>query len=173
MALSVIDPSYAASVRSKSDKYTLLGPTPKDMKRAEFELPYTPENGYVKVTAQVDGHNVDMYLYPTMNVCVFSTAQISQVDSSYLDDGGEAVGKPVDPSNSNNLTETYTRNFRLRRVKLGRIETSNVPAQIVDNIGRTGVTWSNFERPILGNSATQGWRWEVLANRRVLRFTQM
>jgi hypothetical protein len=114
-----------------------------------------------------------MYLYPTMNVCVFSTAQISQVDSSYLDDGGEAVGKPVDPSNSNNLTETYTRNFRLRRVKLGRIETSNVPAQIVDNIGRTGVTWSNFERPILGNSATQGWRWEVLANRRVLRFTQM
>jgi hypothetical protein len=173
MALSAIDPSYAASVQAKRDKYTLLGPTPKDMKRAEFELPYTAENGFVKVTAQVDGHNVDMYLYPTMNVCVFSTAQISQVDSSYLDNSGEAVGKPVDPTNNNNVTETYTRNFRLRRVKLGRIETSNVPAQIVETIGRGGVTLGNFERPILGNCATQGWRWEVLANRRMLRFTQM
>lgn len=173
MALSAIDPSYAASVQAKSDKYTLLGPTPKDMKRAEFELPYTPENGYFKVTAQVDGHNVDMYLYPTLSVCVFSTAQMSQVDSSYLDNTGEAVAKPVDPTNNNNLTETYTRNFRLRRVKLGRIETSNVPAQIVDNISRTGITWGNYDRPILGQSAIQGWRWEVFTNRRMLRFTQM
>ncbi len=173
MALSAIDPSYAASIQAKSDKYTLLGPTPKDMKRAEFELPYTPENGYFKVTAQVDGHNVDMYLYPTMSVCVFSTAQMSQIDSSYLDNTGEAVAKPVDPSNNNNLTETYTRNFRLRRVKLGRIETSNVPAQIVDNIARAGITWGNFDRPILGQSAIQGWRWEVFTNRRMLRFTQM
>ncbi len=173
MALSVIDPSYAASVQAKSDKYTLLGPTPKDMKRAEFELPYTPENGYFKVTAQVDGHNVDMYFYPTMSVCVFSTAQMSQVDSNYLENTGEAVAKPVDPTNNNNLTETYTRNFRLRRVKLGRIETSNVPAQIVDNISRTGITWGNFERPILGSGAIQGWRWEVFTNRRMLRFTQM
>lgn len=173
MALSAIDPSYAASIQAKNDKYTLLGPTPKDMKRAEFELPYTPENGYFKVTAQVDGHNVDMYLYPTMSVCVFSTAQMSQIDSSYLDNTGEAVAKPVDPSNNNNLTETYTRNFRLRRVKLGRIETSNVPAQIVDNIARTGITWGNFDRPILGQSAIQGWRWEVFTNRRMLRFTQM
>lgn len=173
MALSAIDPSYAASVQAKSDKYTLLGPTPKDMKRAEFELPYTPENGYFKVTAQVDGHNVDMYFYPTMSVCVFSTAQMSQVDSNYLENTGEAVAKPVDPTNNNNLTETYTRNFRLRRVKLGRIETSNVPAQIVDNISRTGITWGNFERPILGSGAIQGWRWEVFTNRRMLRFTQM
>lgn len=172
-ALMVIDPGYAVSARAKSEKYTLLGPTPKDYKRQEFEIPYTAENGYFKVLAQVDGHNVEMYLNNNFGNCVFSTAQISQVDTNYLDNASEASGKPLDPNNSNNLSETYTRNVRLRRVKLGKIETTNVPTQIIDITTRNGFVSASSDRPILGSSATTGWRWEVLTNRRMLRFTQM
>jgi TolA-binding protein len=176
VALASIDPSYAASaqaLQAKSGEYKLLGPTPKDMKRAEFEIPYNIENGAYKVTAVIDGHNVEMYLNNNMNVCVFSTAQINQIDPSYLDNAGDANSKLVDPSNSNNLTETTTRTFRLKRVQLGRIQTSNVPAQVTDIISRTGLTWGGSERPILGGSATAGWRMEVFTDRRMLRFTQM
>lgn len=177
VALTSIDPSYAASVQAqaqaKSGEYKLLGPTPKDMKRAEFEIPFTIENGAYKVTAVIDGHNVEMYLNNNMNVCVFSTAQINQIDPSYLDNAGDANSKLVDPSNSNNLTETTTRTFRLKRFQLGRIQTSNVPAQATDIVSRTGLTWGGSERPILGGSATAGWRMEVFTDRRKLRFTQM
>jgi len=175
-ALLAIDPGYAAraqAAQAKSDSYSLLGGVPKIVKRQEFDFPYTPENGYIKVTAQVDGHNVEMYLQNNYGSCIFSTEQIRQIDSSYLDSAGDATSKLADPANSNNLTETFTRTFKLRRVKLGRIETSNVSAQTIDNSSRTGMTWGSFERPLLGNSAIAGWRYEVLPNRRLLRFTQM
>ncbi len=174
-ALLSIEPGYAArsqAAQTKSDKYALIGGIPKENKRPEFEYPYETEKGYIKVTAQVDGHNVEMYLNSSYSPCMFSTEQVRQIDPSYLDTMSEATSKPVDPNNSNNLTETYSRAFKLRRVKLGRIETSNVAAQVSDNTSRTGYTWGNFERPILGNSAIQGWRWEVLPARRMLRFTQ-
>ncbi|MFA6212017.1 MAG: tetratricopeptide repeat protein [Candidatus Obscuribacterales bacterium] len=175
-ALLSIDPGYAAraqAAQAKSDSYSLLGGVPKIVKRQEFDFPYTPENGYIKVTAQVDGHNVEMYLQNNYGSCVFSTEQIRQIDSSYLDSASDATSKLAEPSNSNNLTETFTRTFKLRRVKLGRIETSNVSAQTIDNSSRTGLTWGGYDRPILGNSAIAGWRYEVLPNRRLLRFTQM
>ncbi|MFA7341281.1 MAG: tetratricopeptide repeat protein [Candidatus Obscuribacterales bacterium] len=172
-ALMAIDPSYAASVRAKSEQYTLLGPTPKEHKRQEFEIPYIAENGYFKVTALIDGHNVEMYMNSSLSNCVFSTAQINQIDSTYLDNASEAMGKPVDPNNSNNLSETVTRNIRLKRVKLGKIEVTNVPAQIVDYATRFGYVSGSTERPLLGSAVISGWRWEILINRRMLRFTQM
>lgn len=175
-ALLSIDPGYAAraqAAQTKSDSYSLIGGVPKIAKRQEFDFPYTPENGFIKVTAQVDGHNVEMYLQNNYGSCIFSTEQVRQIDPSYLDNAGDVTSKMADPSNTNNLTETFTRQFKLRRVKLGRIETSNVPAQTIDNSSRTGLTWGSYERPILGNSALQGWRYEVLPNRRFLRFTQM
>ncbi len=178
-ALKAIDPAYAAQARSlaqaaqaKSDKYNLLGGVPQASKKAEFEIPYTPENGYIKVTALVDGRNVDMYLNNNYGVCVFSSDQIRQVDPSYLENAGEGSFKPVDPNNSNNLSQTITRPFRLKRVIVGKIETSNVAAQLVDNASRIGATWASTDRPLLGVSATQGWRYEVLPNRRMLRFIQ-
>ncbi|MBP6745699.1 tetratricopeptide repeat protein [bacterium] len=172
-ALMAIDPSYAASVRAKSDQYTLLGPTPKEHKRQEFEIPYIAENGYFKVTALIDGHNVEMYMNSSLSNSVFSTAQINQIDSTYLDNASDISSKPLDPNNSNNLSETVTRNIRLKRVKLGKIEATNVPAQIVDTATRFGYVSGSYDKPLLGNSVISGWRWEILINRRMLRFTQM
>lgn len=182
-ALLAIDPTYAVqaqaqakaqspSAQSKSDKYTLLGGVPQLSKKAEFEIPYTPENGYIRVTALIDGRNVDMYLNNSLGVCVFSSEQIRQVDSSYLENTVESTVKPTDPNNSNNLTQTITRPFRLKRVIVGKIETSNVAAQLVDNTSRIGATWGTSDRPLLGVSAIPGWRYEVLPNRRMLRFIQ-
>lgn len=172
-ALMAIDPSYAASVRAKNEQYTLLGPTPKEHKRQEFEIPYIAENGYFKVTALIDGHNVEMYMNSSLSNSVFSTAQINQIDPTYLDNASDISSKPLDPNNSNNLSETITRNIRLKRVKLGKIEATNVPAQIIDTATRFGYVSGSYDKPLLGSSVISGWRWEILLNRRMLRFTQM
>lgn len=174
-ALMVLDPAYAERSRltQATNANQLLGPALKETK--SFDIPYTAENGNFKVTASVDGQNVDMYFVASLNAHIFSTEQIRRIDPAYLDAFvGDAQATPIDPGNQNNLARVVSHDFKIKRVRLGKIEAVNTSARVMDSVSRYGFAATTSPYPILaGDELLRGYRWEAIVARRVLRFTAL
>jgi Flp pilus assembly protein TadD len=175
-ALVAMDPGFASPTGNgtrKGDVTGMIGAIPKDPRGNTFDLPYVAENQQFKVTAIIDGHNVEMYLISSLAEHQFSSDQIRQVDPSYLDQASDGLVVPMDPTNSNNFSTTSTRKVNLKRLQLGSIHINNTPAKIVDIQTRFGAAWPASDRPYLAGAALQGWRYEPIPQRRVLKFTRI
>lgn len=177
-ALVKMDPpstSSGASEYRRGDVTGMIGTVPKDDKNRTFEVPYVAENRQFKVNALVDGHTTEMYLISSLAEHQFSSDQLRLVDPTYLDQNSDVTVQAVDPNNSNNLSVTATRTITIRRLQLGPVALINTPAKIIDINGRTGITWSTSERPYLAGAAiqAQGWKYEAIPQRRMLKFTKL
>ena len=168
-AMIAIDPTFASDGLPNLNRGKTFGPQLIDKKISEFEVPFKPEGGQIRVTAQVDGKNVDFYWTGNGN-CTFSSDQIREIDSSYLDQASEPTVSELNPDNSNVLTTMSTRTLRLRSVKLGQIQAINYPCTVIDYTNRFGRTWGSSTLPTLGCEICREWRWELNYGRRVLHF---
>jgi len=174
-ALESLDPGFASRNRLAQAAKTgqLLGPALKQSK-GMFEVPYVAEYGSFRINALVDNQNMEVYFSPYAPMHIFSTEQLRRLDPSYLDTlSGDFPPEPLDPDNSNNLTRVVTRTFKIRRIKLGKIEAQNTSAKTIDSVTRFGAFNQTSPFPILaGTEMLKNWRWEAIPSRRVLRFTQ-
>jgi len=100
----------------------------------------------------VDGTQVAMQVNGSDSSCLFSTAQISAINSDYLNGGNSQ-------QQLTGTTLTTTSSVLLRSVRLGPISANNVPAQIVDTssarfqANQVGTS----EYPVLGSAIWDGW----------------
>ncbi len=176
-ALMNIDPGFAQKTRvaaaTKSDQ--LLGPGLKKQNN-EFEVPYTAENGNFKVTALIDGQNVEMYFVANVAEHVFSSEQLRRIDPSYVDNLPDTPSATamIDPNNPNNLNSVVTHQVKIKRIRFGKIDAVNTTAKVIDSLTRLQGTFSTSDRPILaGMEVCRNYRVNVIQNRRVLHFVQL
>lgn len=168
-ALIAMDPTYSGDGLPALNKGKIHGIQLVDKNLPEFDVPYKAENGQMRVTAQIDGKNVDCYFVGSGSLTLGSD-QIRDIDATYLDQASEPNLVDANPDNSNILTRTSTRTVLIRSVRLGPLQASNYPCTIYDVVNRFGGYWPSSSLPSLGADLARGWRWEANPSRRVIHF---
>lgn len=168
-ALIAMDPTYSSDGLPALNKGKIHGIRLVDQNLPEFDVPYKAENGQMRVTAQIDGKNVDCYFVGSGSLTLGSD-QIRDIDATYLDQASEPNLVEANPDNSNILTRTSTRTVLIRSVRLGPLQASNYPCTIYDVVNRFGGYWPSSSLPSLGADLARGWRWEANPSRRVIHF---
>lgn len=168
-ALIAMDPTYSSDGLPALNKGKIHGIQLVDQNLPEFDVPYKAENGQMRVTAQIDGKNVECYFVGSGSLTLGSD-QIRDIDATYLDQASEPNLVDANPDNSNILTKTSTRTVQIRSVRLGPLQASNYPCTIYDVVNRYGGYWPSSSLPSLGADLARGWRWEVNPSRRVIHF---
>ena len=171
-ALAGMDPAYArelADLRNPRQAQLPGGPA-ANQKTESFEIPYTPENGHLKVSADVDNAKLDMWFEPRETTCVFSREQLAAVSNDYVINLNPTVTEP-----NANMVVTSTAPFVLKRVTLGKITRFNLPGMVFSyyHPNFQAAAWGSTDRPTLAGSIAVGWKVEVLQNVRRIRFTKL
>jgi len=94
------------------------------------------KGGGILVTAEVNGHPIEMLFDTGAQGCLFSSHHMKQLGITIPEDAVDNVGRGVGGA-------THTKNFPVSRIRLGSIEKSNFVI---------GVTEIPFGEPLLGQS---------------------
>jgi tetratricopeptide (TPR) repeat protein len=170
-ALNAIDPSYMKEMKlqKKDAQGKVMGNAQKNS--PTFDVPYTKELNYIKVIARIDGLPVEMLVDFNRADLLFSSQQLSAVNPAYLDELQE-VGRTTDDSNM--MMTTVTKTGYLKRFALGNAEKFRVPITVID----TGPlkylqSWGGTSlRPLVSVTMFNDWKWEVMDDLKVIRFTR-
>jgi tetratricopeptide (TPR) repeat protein len=169
--LNAADPQYVRELAEARKVKEAVVPGGTNVKAGEFEIPYYPENGRIRVSALVDGKTVEMWFEKFQTDCIFGKNQISDIDPYYLTENTPVVSAP--DQNTQEVSSTWT--FKLKRIKFGQIDKVDFPCRVQDfyRLPYSGNNWGPTERPILPHSIAAGYRMEFLDNKRVIKFIKL
>ena len=171
-ALAGMDPGYARELAALRNprQAQLPGGSAVNQKTDSFEIPYTPENGHLKVSADVDNTRLDMWFEPRETTCVFSREQLAAISNDYVLNLNPTVTEP-----NANMVVTSTAPFVIKRVTLGKITRFNLPGMVFSyyHPNFQAAAWGSTDRPTLAGSVAVGWKVDVLQTERKIRFTKL
>ncbi len=175
-ALNAIDPSFVKEMLlAKADEQVKLTSTTgtKEKSIVQFDVPYTMEGTWIKVTARIDGQPVEVWADLYKSDCQFSSSQLSAINASYLDDLTE-TSRDTDYS-TNLMVTTVTKTGYLKKVAIGNADKYHALVTVTDKGALKYISsWTGiWGRPIIGLMMFNDWRFEVMDTLKVIRFVKL
>jgi tetratricopeptide (TPR) repeat protein len=177
VALMAIDPAFAADAHKAS---AAASGSVAEVKKVSpyFDVPYSTEGSNMKVSVYINTKPVDMIVDWNGTEFVFNSPQLAAIDPTALADLQE-VSRSVDDSTGNNMVTTVTKKGFLKSVRLGQAERRNVAVTVTDmGIARLEYSWNGSNalgvsyRPLFPIKTFTEWNLEVMADKKVIRFTK-